>query len=245
MDQLTAIILAGGKGTRMKSVDRNKVSLHVSGEPILKRTIAILEKSGIEKIIVVVGFAKESVLEILNNNILIAEQKEQLGTGHAVECALPKIPDNSKDVLIIYGDDAFLHTPETFKNLYKIHKENNSAITFITMDSEDPKGFGRIIRGNNNAIKGIVEEKNATEQERKIQEINLGCYIVDKRYLKKNIKNIKKNDVTGEYYITDLIDIVAQQNGKISAYKLKDIDWKGVNTPQDLQEAEMIFAKNG
>lgn len=242
MDRLTAIILAAGKGTRMKSTDTNKVALSIKGKPMLLRTIEILKETGIESIVVVVGFAKESVVTLINGEALIAEQKEQLGTGHAVECALPMVPDATRDVLIIYGDDSFLHTPKTFRKLYATHAEQKAKISFITMLSDSPTGFGRILRDKNDEITGIVEEKNANEEQKKIKEINLGCYIVDKKYLKENIKKIKKNPVTGEFYITDLIDIISSQKGKISAYTLPDNRWRGVNTPEDLAEAEKLLS---
>ena len=240
MKELTAIILAAGKGTRMQSTDTNKVAMEVSGEPMLTRTIRILKDAGIVDIVVVVGFAKESVMSILSDDTIVAEQTEQLGTGHAVACALPKVPETAHDVLIIYGDDSFLHTATTFKSLYDTHKEQNAKITFITMESENPTGFGRIIRDQNDEVIGIVEEKNATDEEKLIREINLGCYIIDKKYLEENIKDIKRNPVTGEYYITDIIDIISNHNGKIAAYK-SDKKWQGVNTREDLKEAERIL----
>lgn len=240
MENLTAIILAAGKGTRMQSSDKNKVSLEIHGEPMLLRTIRILRSAGMTKIIVVVGFAKDSVVSLLDEDVSVAEQKEQLGTGHAVFSALIKIPESTKDVLILYGDDSFLYSPETFRELYKTHLDQNAQITFITMISENPTGFGRIIRENEKIV-GIVEEKNSSDDQKKIKEINLGCYIINKSYLAKNIKNIKKNEVTGEYYITDIIDIIASQGGKIAAYKLKNAKWRGVNTREDLEEAEKLI----
>lgn len=241
MKNLTAIILAAGRGTRMKSTDRNKVALEVKGEPMLVRTIRILRDAGVSNIVVVVGFAKESVTSLLDGSIIVAEQKEQLGTGHAVMSAIPFVPKGTENILILYGDDSFLHSPQTFKNLYQIHVSNNAKITFITMHMEDPTGFGRIIRAENGEVVGIVEEKNATDRQKKIKEINLGCYIINKKYLEGNIRDIHKNPVTGEYYITDIIDIIAHHKGKIAAYKLTDGRWRGVNTREDLEEAENLF----
>jgi bifunctional UDP-N-acetylglucosamine pyrophosphorylase/glucosamine-1-phosphate N-acetyltransferase len=225
----------------MKSKDRNKVSLEVNGKPLLSRTINILKSAGVSTIVVVVGFAKESVVNILDKDIIVAEQTKRLGTGHAVRAAMSKIPVNSDSVLILYGDDTFMHSPETFRELYKTHIRENATITFITMDCENPTGYGRIIRNNNNDVVGIVEEKNATEEQKKIKEINLGCYLIDKKYLEKNIRHIKKNPVSKEYYITDIIDIIAKNKDKISAYKLTNGRWRGVNTREDLQEAESLL----
>ena len=241
MENLTAIILAAGKGTRMQSIDINKVAMEVKGEPMLLRTIKILKEAGVENIVVVVGFAKESVVAILSNDIIIAEQIEQLGTGHAVMSSLAKVPSNTKNVLILYGDDSFLYNPETFQNLYATHRLTGAKITFITKECDDPTGFGRIIRDENNEVIGIVEEKNATDAQKEIKEINLGCYVIEKKYLEENIKDVSKNSVTGEYYITDIIDIISRHGGKISAHKLTSGAWRGVNTREDLVEAETMI----
>lgn len=241
MDHLTAIILAAGKGTRMNSKDKNKVTLEVGGQPMLLRTIKTLKDAGVEHIVVVVGFAKKSVVKLLGPDTITAEQRLRLGTGHAVKVALKKIPEDCHNVLIVYGDDAFMHTPRTFRELYKTHRENHAKITFITMDIEDPEGFGRIIRDERGEVTGIIEEKNATEEQRNIKEINLGCYIIDKEYLTKNLKHIKKNPVTKEYYITDIIDIIAHNKHKIAGYNLKNVKWRGVNTREDLEIAKSMF----
>jgi len=241
MDVITAIILAAGRGTRINSIDKNKVAMEVKGEAMITRTINILKESGIKKIIVVVGFAKESVIRILDDSIIIAEQNDQLGTGHAVSCALIKIPSLTEDLLIINGDDSFLYTPETLIKLYQTHENNNAKITLITMQSQNPTGFGRIVRNKDNEVVSIVEEKNATKSQKEIKEINLGCYIVDSKYLQQNIDQIKKNPITGEYYITDIIDIISSHNDKIAAYKLVGELWHGVNTRDDLIRAESIM----
>ena len=242
MKDLTAIILAAGRGTRMQSTDKNKVAMEIGGQPMLVRTISILKKAGITNIVVVVGFAKESVLSILSEDIIIAEQEEQLGTGHAVVSALPKVPTGTQDLLILYGDDSFLHTATTFQSLYQTHVEEGAEITFVTMDSDNPTGLGRIIRDNNNEVVGIVEEKNANEDQKKISEVNLGCYVINKKYLEENINDIHKNPVTGEYYITDIIDIISHHKGKIAAHKLSDGRWHGVNTKDDLAKAETLLS---
>lgn len=242
MRNLTAIILAAGKGTRMQSTDKNKVAIEIAGKPMLVRTLSILKEAGLSHIVVVVGFAKESVLPLLSTDIIIAEQTEQLGTGHAVVSALPKVPEDTQDLLILYGDDSFLHTATTFRNLYQTHIDEGAKITFVTMDTDDPTGLGRIIRDSNDEVIGIVEEKNATPEQKKIKEVNLGCYVINKKYLEDNISEIHKNPVTGEYYITDIIDIIAHQKGKIAAHKLTDGKWHGVNTKDDLAAAESLLS---
>ena len=241
MKNITAIILAAGKGTRMKLKDKNKVSLEVNGKSLLSRNINIIRSAGISSIVVVVGFAKESVIKLLDKDIIIAQQSRRLGTGHAVRTALSKVPDNSDSVLILNGDDIFMHSLETFKKLYETHLQENAKVTFVTMYTNNPTGFGRIIRNKNNDVVGIVEEKNASGFQKNIREINLGCYLIDKNYLKKNIKHIKKNPVSKEYYMTDIIDVISKNKDKISAYKLTNGKWKGVNTREDLEEAQSLL----
>lgn len=242
MRNLTGIILAAGKGTRMNSTDKNKVALEVKGEPMLARTIRILRSAGVSNIVVVVGFAKNSVLPLLDDKVIVAEQKEQLGTGHAVMSALPFVPEGTENILIVYGDDSFLHTPQTFQSLYQTHTANNAKISFITMYMDNPTGFGRILRDENDNVIGIVEEKNASDEQKRIKEINLGCYVINKKYLEDNIRDIHKNLVTGEYYITDIIDIISHHKGKIATYRLIGEKWRGVNTREDLVEAENLFS---
>lgn len=241
MKNITAIILAAGKGTRMKSKERNKVSLEVNGKSLLSRNINIIRSAGISSIVVVVGFAKESVIKLLDKDIIMAEQKRRLGTGHAVSMALPKVPEKSDTLLILNGDDVFMHSLETFKKLYETHLQDNAKVTFVTMNTNSPTGFGRIIRNENGNVVGIVEEKNATEAQKRIKEINLGCYLIDRKYLERNIRHIKKNPVSKEYYMTDIIDVAAKNKDRISAYKIENGRWQGVNTREDLQHAENLF----
>lgn len=235
------VILAAGKGKRMKAKRKNKVAYEISGVPMISRTIAILKQVGVKNIVVVVGFAKESVVKLLNSSIKTVEQKRRLGTGHAVKQALEAIPRNAKHVLILNGDDSFLFSPELFKKLMDDHSQNNSAVTFLTINLKDPKGLGRIIRDKNGKVIKIVEEKDATEREKKIKEINAACYLFSYQFLKKYIPQLKKSHVTGEYYIVSLIDLAARNNMKIDTLRMDNLKWRGVNTPEELHEAQKMI----
>jgi len=241
MDKVVAIILAAGKGTRIKSKDRNKVTLSIKGEPMIVRTVKLLQNCGIGSIVVVVGFAKESVMKVLGNTVLYAEQKKRLGTGHAVKMGLEKVNSQFSDVLVANGDDSFLYTPSVLEELYNVHVANNCKISFLSMDIKNPTGLGRVVRNENNSVTGIVEEKDASEEQKKIHEVNLGCYMFERQFLNKYIKQIKKSPVTGEYYIVSLIEMAVKNGFNIEAHKLAPfIDWRGVNTKEDLAAAEEL-----
>lgn len=237
---LWAIVLAAGKGTRMRSRERNKVALEIAGVPMLKRTIANIKGAGIKNIMIVVGFAKESVIGLLDSDIYIAHQRKRLGTGHAVKVGLGAI-SHAKDVLVLYGDDSYMYNADIIRDLYKAHTLSHATLSFLTLRVENPKGLGRIIRGKNNEVIGIVEEKDAKEGQKKITEINPACYIFSFEFLKKNIAKIPKSPVTNEYYLTSLIEMAFEQKVKIETVTVSNLKWRGVNTPEELKEAEQII----
>ncbi len=240
MEDLYAIILAAGKGERM-GTEINKVTLPLAGESIIKRTIKILRNSGIKNIVVLVGYARESVHKELDQDIIIVDQKEQLGTGHAVQTALSGVPNHISDVLVLYGDNSYLLTKELLTELLKFHQKENAAITMLTSDSISPEGIGRIIRNDTGKITKLVEVKDAANEELKSKEINLGIYIFDSDFLRENLPLVEKSKVTGEYYLTDLIEIAISQNKKVVAILKKDIKWRGINTLEELKEAEKLI----
>lgn len=239
-EQVWAIILAAGKGKRMQTEGKNKVTYKVAGVPMIVRSLRILRKTGIRDFIVVVGFAKESVLKLLKKDIHIVYQRFGLGTGNAVGVAMKEIPKDAEDILVLNGDDSFFYSDKILRDLYARHKEKGSKVSFLTVEVEDPTGLGRIIRDENDEVSGIIEEKDATPKLRKIKEINPACYIFDASFLRKNLKKIPKSPVTGEYYLTSLVHIAVEEKEKTETLRLKNFHWRGVNTPQELEEAERI-----
>lgn len=243
-NDIAAVILAAGKGTRFASKDVrlpakqvNKVTLPLAGKPIILYPVELLEDLGIAPIVIVIGFAKDSVKKVLGDkHVLFVEQKEQLGTAHAVLVALSHIPAKKQHVLVVNGDDPF-HIKEVMQKLIDTHEQSRGAITFLTSKLENPSGMGRIVRSHQNQITGIVEEKDATVRERKIKEVNGACYIFTRTFLQKYLPKLEKSIVSGEYYLTDLIAVAVKNGEKVVNYE-SDHKWKGINTPYDLAEAE-------
>ncbi len=240
-NKLGAIVLAAGKGKRMNSRDVNKVVLPLANKPMIVHSIALLENVGISQIVVVVGFAKKSVMEVLGTKVMFAEQHKRLGTGHAVVQGLRKMPNEVENILVINGDDSAFYTEEVIKNLAEKHLISNASLTFLTIDKQNPFGLGRVIRDENENVKAIVEEKDATDMQRKVTEVNPGCYIFKSSFLRKYLPRVKKSPVTGEYYLTSLIDIGIKNNEKTETLKAGPLPWRGVNTKDELLEAERLF----
>jgi len=240
MEKIAAIILAAGKGKRMNSKKANKVTVTLGNKQMILHTLDRLKELNIAPIIVVVGFAKESVMKILGNSVIFAEQSKRLGTAHAVTVALKKLPENVATVLVLNGDDSAFYTKETVENLITSHLKENADLSLLTIYVENPTGLGRVIR-NEEKVTGIVEEKDATEEMKRINEINPGCYVFQVSFLKKYLKKINKSPTTGEYYLTALIDIAIKNKQKINDVIGGKILWRGVNTQEELKEAEKLF----
>lgn len=241
-NKLGAIVLAAGKGKRMNSRDLNKVVLPLANKPMIVHSVALLENVGITQIVVVVGFAKRSVMEVLGAKVIFAEQNKRLGTAHAVLRGLLKMPHEVENILVINGDDSAFYSEEVIKKLAEKHFVSDSAFTLLTINKDNPFGLGRIVRDDNGTLKAIVEEKDATDEQRKITEVNPGCYIFKTSFLKKYLREVHKSPVTGEYYLTSLIDIGIKHNEKIETLNAGTLVWRGVNTAEELLEAERLFS---
>ena len=198
-----------------------------------------LRNAGIINLIPVVGFNRHLVLREISRNLNFVIQKKTLGTGNAVKIALAKIDDKNKHVLVINADDSAFYKPETIKKVIETHKQNNSVITFVSLIQDDPTGLGRVVRNKDGGLKAIIEEKDADNQQKKIKEVNDGLYIFNQKWLRKNINNLVKSPMTGEYYLTDLLKLAIDQEEKISIYKLPNSnEWQGINNPDQLHVAE-------
>jgi len=237
-DGVSAIILAAGKGTRMKS-QKPKVLREICGRPMLSYTLENLRRVGIDDITIVVGFRKNLVVKRFGGAVKFAIQKTPKGgTADAAKTGLDKISKTSRVLMVINGDDSAFYKPETIKNILEIHKERERKLTFVSLMKNEPTGLGRVIRGKNGLITKIVEEKDATEEERKIKEVNDGLYVFDRSWFTENISKVKKGP-QAEYYLVDLIKIAIDQGDRMATYTLpNDDEWHGVNTPEQLTDAQ-------
>lgn len=247
MKKINAFILAAGKGTRLNNGMPSavpKVLHEIKGKPMILYSLETLSKIGFKKPIIIVGYKADLVKKRLGKkNIDYALQKEQLGTGHALSCA-KKYLKKTNTVLVLGGDDSAFYSPETLLNLIKHHQNSKSVITLLTIHHPHPKGLGRILRDKDDKIISIIEEKEADTKQKKIKEVNAGCYCFETAWLLPNLAKLKKHNKSGEYYITDLIKIAICENEHVTALKIKNHkEWVGINTPEQLKEANQLMQK--
>ena len=229
---LKSIIMAAGKGSRMMS-ELPKVIHLAHSKPMVVRIIDALNALDVEENVLILGHKREKVLEVLGNDISYVIQEEQLGTGHAVKQAEEKIKNYNGDILIINGDIPLIQK-ETLVNFYNEYKEENADGIVLTAIFDNPFSYGRIFKENDRVLK-IVEEKEANEEQKKIKEVNAGVYIFKAQHLTYALVKINNNNEKGEYYLTDVIEILASENKKIISYSLEDsMEIQGVNSKVEL-----------
>lgn len=232
------IIMAAGLGTRMNS-SLPKVLHKIAGRPMISYTLDNLRKARLSNIVVVVGFKKDLVVDQIKGAVDFAIQEKRLGTAHATSKGLEKLSNDNKQVVVLNGDDSAFYKPETIKKIVNTHRKKGAVISFVSLIMDDPTGLGRILRNEEGELAGIVEEKDATDKQREIKEVNDGLYVFDKKWLKDNLKEVEKSKASGEYYLVDLIKIALEQNEKVEVFTLPDSDeWQGVNTKEQLEEAD-------
>lgn len=240
MEDIVAVVLAAGKGTRMKS-NKSKLVHKIYGKELVKRVVETAKKAEVDDVIAVVGYLREQVQSVLGESVKYAYQEEMLGTGHAVLQAEKYLKDKKGKVIILNGDVPILR-PETLRNLIEKSIKNKEYATLLTAIYDNPKGYGRIIRDEGGNIRKIVEEKDATEDQSKIKEINAGIYCFDIQELLLALKQLKPNNSQGEYYLTDVINIMNEKGLKTGAVIVEDnTEILGVNDRQQLEMLTMVL----
>lgn len=243
MSKLKAVILAAGKGTRMKS-DLPKVVHTIDGKCLVDYAIEAAKGAGADEVCLVVGYKSDVVKEsIQNKDVTFVMQDEQLGTGHAVKCAKDFMGEDGQ-TMILFGDTPLI-TAKTLKNLADYHKEKGNTVTVLSAMMEDPTGYGRIIRDEKGNFVKSVEHKDANEKELASHEVNSGMYIFDTKELKEALEKITPNNAQGEYYLPDTLTIIKEKGLRVDAYALDNPeDITGVNDQEQLKAAtEIIHAR--
>ena len=236
-----ALILAAGEGKRMKSAT-SKVLHKVCGKEMVNHVIDIMRKSGFQDVNVIVGKGKDQVMaKTSDREVSYSVQEEQLGTGHAVLCA-KEFLDGKEGTVAIFTGDAPLIREETVKNMLSSHEEGAYSATLLTSVIEDPTGYGRVKRAGNDVEK-IIEHKDCSSEELLLKEVNAGMYMFDVKELLSALENLKNDNAQGEYYLTDVIEIMKDKNLKIGASITEFDETRGVNSRVHLAEAEAILRR--
>lgn len=242
MTEKYAVILAAGQGTRMKS-KLYKVLHPVCGKAMVDHVLTQLERVGIDQIVTVVGHGADQVKQLLGDRTTYALQAEQLGTGHAVMQAEDVLGQKDGITLVTCGDTP-LFTAETFKQLFAYHEQQGAAATVLTAHTDQPFGYGRIIRDAAGTVAKIVEQKDATPEEAAVQEINTGVYCFNNQELFAALHQLSNDNAQGEYYLTDVIGILKQAGKQVGAFQMDDFtESMGVNDRVALANATRVMQR--
>ncbi len=240
MSKLLTVILAAGKGTRMKS-RLPKVLHKIGGKPMVEQVLCAANEAGSECNVVIVGFGAEKVMEHLAGRAQFAMQEEQLGTGHAVMQARDILADWDGTVLVVCGDTPLL-TPALLKNLYEEHEAQGAKATVLTAKMADPTGYGRVIRDSEGVVVKIVEQKDASEEEKLVDEVNTAIYCFDAKALLGTLDSLTCNNAQGEYYLTDVIGILRDRGERVWAVVADDpSEVQGINSRVQLAGAQQVM----
>lgn len=241
-NSLAIVVLAAGKGKRMLNPELPKVLAKINNKPLIAFVLDTAFLLNPKEIAIVVGFHKNLVVDFVNNYsnkpVKFVEQKEQLGTGHAVAQTESILGEFDGDVLILCGDVPFLEH-KTLTNFINNFKTNNADLSVLTTIADNPSGYGRIVRDYNGVFIKIVEEKDADQNQKNIKEINSGVFIIKAMYLFPALKRLKNQNAQGEYYLTDIIEILIADGRRVTAFPGAEFqELQGINSPYELEMAQ-------
>lgn len=242
------VIMAAGKGKRRLNAEIPKVMHKVNGKPLVDHVVDLALRIGGSPVIVIVGFKREMVMhhlaEVYDSSVAFAVQAEQLGTGHAVMQTESLLKDFDGDVLVLSGDVPLL-TEKTMQNLIDSHHKTGAVMTVLTAKVDDPTGYGRIVRLPDGSVDRIVEHKDASAEEKKLDEINSGIYVFKRKELFEGLRHVTPENSQHEYYLTDVFGYFVHHGMRVSAVLAKHFDEiRGINTVDQLEEAEAALRSN-
>src|SRR5690625_172982 len=242
MKKRYVVVLAAGQGTRMKS-KLYKVMHPVMGRPMVGHVVQAALDAKVDRVITITGHGSEVVKDYLGDKSEYVYQEEQLGTAHAVEQARDFLEGKEGTTLVLSGDTPLI-TAETISKLMDFHEKEEAKATVLTAMADDPYGYGRVIRAADGSVGKIVEEKDAPEEEKAVQEINTGTYCFDNKRLFETLQKVDNNNAQGEYYLPDVVEILKEKDQTVSAFTLDNMDESlGVNTRVALSEATKVMRK--
>ena len=243
-EQIKAVVLAAGKGTRLQQegITLPKVMRRAAGRPLLDYVLESLDFLPREDIVLVVGYRKEDVLAAYPG-YPAAEQSPQLGTGHAVQCALPLLEGFGGDVLVCCGDMPLMRR-ETYESLMRTHREEGNWCTLLSGHSEEELPYGRVVRDGAGRFQRIVEDRDCTPEEKAIRELNTGVYLFRADPLRECLSQLRCDNAQGEYYITDVPALMLARGGTVGVCdRCTPEEMLGVNTPAQLAQVEELLSR--
>jgi len=244
--QKAAVVLAAGKGTRMKT-ELPKVAVPLLGRAMLLHVLDHLVETGFTRIVLIIGYGREVIRDMVKDRkdaqIEFAIQEEQKGTAHALMCAKPVLDAFNGTVLVTCGDMPMIRT-STFRTLMEQHAKDGNAATVLSAVLENPTGYGRLVRSPDGSLLRIVEEKDADDETRKLRETNSGTYCFESPDIFRVLSQIDTNNKQGEYYLPDAAAILVKENKRVGVAFTQDADEAlGANSPEDLQVLEAKLSR--
>jgi UDP-N-acetylglucosamine diphosphorylase/glucosamine-1-phosphate N-acetyltransferase len=238
--KLAVVILAAGKGTRMKNPDMAKVMYEINGKPMIEYVVSLAAKLYAQRTLMVVGWQRQAVIDCVtkvNASVEFIDQTDQHGTGHAVLQTADALKEFKGDVLVLSGDVPLL-TEKTIRSLVGYHRTSDASATILTVELPDPSGYGRIIRNSDGSVRKIVEHKDASKKELTVNEVNSGIYVFEREKLFDTLQHVTPDNAQGEYYLTDVFELFSKNDWRVSAVKAIDpVEVMGINDLAQLQEA--------